>query len=403
MGRDSLAEGALCGPRWVATALPRVFSRTSIGGCHPCPGCSRRSRRVDATLAQGVRADRDGWMPPLPRVFAPIATGGCHPCRGCSRRSRRVDATLAQGVRADRDGWMPPLPRVFAPIATGGCHPCRGCWRRSRWRIPPFKGVVAQSPWASTPSNRLLRAALRGCCQPKAGSKAHVCLPGSASPPACRGPASPPACRGPASPPACRVQPHLLPAGGLLHLQPAGGLLHLLPAGFSFTSCLPGACFTSCLPGSFLQRQRPPASRAPPARPAATRNQARQTRALLPSGTSCRSKNPPLTHGDPAEAGPPGQSQPSRVRPVKQRAGAMRTRTGSRPSSTSCASPVAWICEQLRTGRGGGRHLETRPTSPRLAVFPGRNHRNGEPPPPDAFRHFALLPARSPARWFNSF
>jgi hypothetical protein len=33
---------------------------------------------------------------------------------------------------------------------------------------------------------------------------AHVCLPGSASPPACRGPASPPACRGPASPPACR-------------------------------------------------------------------------------------------------------------------------------------------------------------------------------------------------------
>jgi hypothetical protein len=36
------------------------------------------------------------------------------------------------------------------------------------------------------------------------GPKAHVCLPGSASPPACRGPASPPACRGPASPPACR-------------------------------------------------------------------------------------------------------------------------------------------------------------------------------------------------------
>jgi endogenous inhibitor of DNA gyrase (YacG/DUF329 family) len=66
-----------------------------------------------------------------------------------------------------------------------------------------------------------------------------------------------------------------------------------LPAGISltcFTSCLPGACFTSCLPGSFLQRQRPPASRAPPARPAAMRNRARQTCALLQSGTSCRSK-----------------------------------------------------------------------------------------------------------------
>jgi hypothetical protein len=137
-----------------------------------------------------------------------------------------------------------------------------------------------------------------------------------------------------------------------------------LPAGFSLTSCLPGLCFTSCLPGSFLQRRRPPASRAPPARPAAMRNQARQTRALLPSGTSCRSKNPPLTHGDPAEAGPPGPSQPSRVHPVKQRAGAMRTRTGARPSSTSCASPLRCICAQLRSHPGGGRHPQTRPTSP---------------------------------------
>jgi hypothetical protein len=131
-----------------------------------------------------------------------------------------------------------------------------------------------------------------------------------------------------------------------------------------FTSCLPGACFTSCLPGSFLQGRRPPAYRAPPARPAAPRNRARQTRALLPSGTSYRSeKNPPLTHGDPAEAGPPGQSQPSRVHPVKQRAGAMRTRTGARPSSSSCASPVARICAYFPTGSGGGRHPEPRPPS----------------------------------------
>jgi hypothetical protein len=138
-----------------------------------------------------------------------------------------------------------------------------------------------------------------------------------------------------------------------------------LPAGLSLTSCLPGLCFTSSLPGSFLQRRRPPASRASPARPAAMRNRARQTRALLRSGTSYRSeKNPPLTHGDPAEAGPPGQSQPSRVHPVKQRAGAMRTRTGAHTSSSSCARPAAWICAYLPTRPGGGRHPQTRPTSP---------------------------------------
>ncbi len=59
-----------------------------------------------------------------------------------------------------------------------------------------------------------------------------------------------------------------------------------LPAGISLTSCLPGLCFTSSPPGSFLQRRRPPAYRAPPARPAATRNRARRTSALLPGGTS---------------------------------------------------------------------------------------------------------------------
>jgi len=94
------------------------------------------------------------------------------------------------------------------------------------------------------------------------------------------------------------------------------------------------------------------------------RNRARQTRALLPCGTSCRSKNPPLTHGDPAEAGPPGQSQPSRVHPVKQRAGAMRTRTGTLPPSTARASLVPYICAYLSAGSGGGRHPQTHPTSP---------------------------------------
>jgi len=176
--------------------------------------------------------------------------------------------------------------------------------------------------------------------------KAHVCLPGSASPPACRGSASPPACRGSASPPACRGSASPPACRG---------------------SASPPACRGSASPPACRGRssngndRQPLAPRLPD--PAAMRNQARQTRALLPSGTSCRSKNPPLTHGDPAEAGPPGQSQPSRVHPVKQRAGAMRTRTGTQPLSTSRASPVARICAYLPMGSGGGRHPETRPTS----------------------------------------
>jgi len=143
------------------------------------------------------------------------------------------------------------------------------------------------------------RRVLRGCSI-RAGLKAHVCLPGSASPPACRGPASPPACRGSASPPACRGR------------SSNGG------------------------------DRRPLALRLPD-RPLCAAEPARRAHSCQ-RGTSCRSENnPPLTHGDPAEAGPPGQSQPSRVHPVKQQAGAMRTRTGARPSSSSCASPVAWI------------------------------------------------------------
>jgi hypothetical protein len=159
----SLSQGVRGDRDGLPQPCPGVFAPIAMG-CHSlAQGCSRRSRWADPNLAQGVRADRDRGMRPLPRGFAPIAMGGCHPWPGCSRRSRWVDATLAQGVRADRDGRMPALPRVFAAIAMGGCHPCPGGSGRSRWVIPPSKGVVAQSPWASTPSNRVLRAALRGC------------------------------------------------------------------------------------------------------------------------------------------------------------------------------------------------------------------------------------------------
>jgi hypothetical protein len=139
-----------------------------------------------------------------------------------------------------------------------------------------------------------------------------------------------------------------------------------LPAGLSLTSCLPGLCFTSCLPGA-AALTAPTASLSRHACQTGRYAQPSPPDARIPANVAplVRSeKNPPLTHGDPAEAGPPGQSQPSRVHPVKHRAGAMRTRTGAHTSSTSCASPVASICEHLRTGRGGGRHPKTCPTSP---------------------------------------
>jgi hypothetical protein len=209
-----------------------------------------------------------------------------------------------------------------------------------------------------------------------------------------------------------RVEGTRLPAGlSLTSCLPGLCFTSCLP-GLCFTSCLPGLCFTSCLPGlcftssppgSFLQRPRPPAYRAPPARPAATRNQARQTRALLPSGTSYRSeKNPPLTHGDPAEAGPPGQSQPSRVHPVKQQAGAMRTRTGTQPPSTSRATPVPRICAHLRTDPGGGRHPQTRPTSPPPCDIPWEKPPKWRTATPQRIPPLPP-PACSPARRFHAF
>jgi hypothetical protein len=186
----------------------------------------------------------------------------------------------------------------------------------------------------------------RGCSM-RAGPKAHVCLPGSASPPACRGSASPPACRGSASPPACRG------------------------------SASPPACRGSASPPACRGRRLDGADRQPlaprlPGQPLHAAEPSKHAHACQ-SGTSCRSeKNPPLTHGDPAEAGPPGQSQPSRVHPVKQQAGAMRTRTGARPSSSSCARPVARICAYLPTGSGGGRHPQNPPDKPpALRYCPG--------------------------------
>jgi hypothetical protein len=119
---------------------------------------------------------------------------------------------------------------------------------------------------------------------------------------------------------ACRAQPHLLPAGALLHLQPAGALLHLQPPGLCFTSSLPGLCFTSSLPGLCFTSSLPglcftsslPGAVALTAPTASLSRSACQTgRYAQPSPPDARTpakwhlllgQNPPLTHGDPAEA-----------------------------------------------------------------------------------------------------
>jgi len=219
--------------------------------------------------------------------------------------------------------------RLPAGISLNSCLPAL-CFRRSGERAEGTR----------LPAGFSLTSCLPGACFTSClpGACFTSCLPGSASPPACRGPASPPACRGPASPPACRG-PASPPARRGRRLYGAD--------------------------------RQPLASRLLD-RPLHATEPARRAHACQ-RGTSCRSeKNPPLTHGDPAEAGPPGQSQPSRVHPVKQQAGAMRTRTGARPSSTSCASPIAWTYGQLRDAAGGGRHPVFTCRAPIFAVFPGQ-------------------------------
>jgi len=190
-------------------------------------------------------------------------------------------------------------------------------------RAPALSPAVARDPWAWKVSRQRVSLELFGAklrrlhpslgliprfgsrppglgaqaVQSEAGLKAHVCLPGSASPPACRGSASPPACRG----------------------RSSNG-----------------------------DDRRPLASRLPD-RPLRATEPARRAH-------SCQvaplvGQNPPLTRGDLTEAGPPGQSQPSRVHPVKQPAGAMRTRTGPPIKQLLCQGGRV----DLRAVAGGSR------------------------------------------------
>ena len=100
---------------------------------------------------------------------------------------------------------------------------------------------------------------------------------------------------------------------------------HVCLPGLCFSSSLPGLCFSSSLPGS-LASATPTTSLSRSACRAGCLSQPNpaDVRPTTARGTSCQVKTRHVTHGDPGYPRPPGQSQPSRVHPVKQRAGAMR-------------------------------------------------------------------------------
>jgi hypothetical protein len=214
--------------------------------------------------------------------------------------------------------------------------------------------------------------------RPTAGWKAHVCLPGSASPPACRGSASPPACRAPL---------HLLPAGALLHLLPAGAPLHLQPAGaVALTSPTAGPSRSAACQTGRSSQPSPPDARTP-ANVAPLIGQ-KKTRHLpaAPRPKPDRLDNPNrpmsiLSNSEPALcalAPAPGHQAPPVPVPS--------------PALTSSYARTQVAAATPKPAR----------QPPRLAVFPGQNHRNGEPPPLHAFRHLRLPPASSPPFRFPS-
>ena len=72
----------------------------------------------------------------------------------------------------------------------------------------------------------------------------------------------------------------------------------------------------------------------------------------------------------------------------------MRTRTGTQPLGTSCASLVSRIYGHLPAGSGGGRHPMVARAAPVLVVFLGPNHEVAIRHPPT---HSATSPSFLPA------
>jgi hypothetical protein len=184
-----------------------------------------------------------------------------------------------------------------------------------------------------------------------------------------------------------------------------------LPAGLSFTSCLPGLCFTSCLPGS----ASPPACRGSASPPA---NRGRRLDGADRQPLALRLPGRPLCATEPAERAHscrvapligqkkpatyprrPGQS-PSRLdnpnRPVSILSNSEPALCALAPARSHQAPAVparspgfARSCRRARVAAATPKPAQH---APRLALSPGRNHRNGDPPPPNAFRHFSPCP-----------
>jgi len=284
---------------------------------------------------------------------------------GCSR----------QPAAASRCGARPALPlRSGTPLSCtcgstaarssqtsrGSGVPSRAATPSAAWRADDAATVelvdanaAAIQPWAA--AGRAVgrgfacAPSLRGCSiQSVAGLKAHVCLPGSASPPACRGPASPPACRGRRLHDADRqpLTPHL-PGRPPCAAEPARRA---------------HSCQVAPLVGQ-KTRHLPTATRP---RPDRLDNPNRPVSILSNSKPALCALAPVPHH----EAAPVPVPSPGFAHPCRR-------------ARVAAATP-----KPARQAR-------------RLAVFPTTNPQRGEPPPPNAFRHFscshALLPTGSTA------
>jgi hypothetical protein len=222
-----------------------------------------------------------------------------------------------------------------------------GCAGAGRARLKHRRACGCEL--SGSPRCRVRGTAASEVVRSEAGLKAHVCLPGSASPPACRGSASPPACRGRRLDGADRrpLAPRL-PDRPLVATEPArrAHACQVAPLVRSKTRHLPA---TTRLKPDRLDNPNRPVSVLSNSEPALC--------ALAPA--------------------PSYQAAPV---PVPS------------PGFTHSCARVQVAAATPKPGRQARR----------LAVFPGRNHRNGAPPPPDGFRHYLLLPGCAPDHRFNS-
>jgi len=194
-----------------------TFARCGLWFSGVREGCLRSGRvRNEPTLV--VPADH-----PRPRATAGRRAGageGWVVARGAGKgklvKGGEDTSACPGGLALAVGGWACFLRAGWLAVGAarlGGCL----AWGQLRTHVclpgRCFTSCLAGRCFTSCLPGRCFRCGERGMGNGEwgtangergAGLKAHVCLPGSASPPACRGSASPPACRGSASPPACR-------------------------------------------------------------------------------------------------------------------------------------------------------------------------------------------------------